>query len=153
MKRTRRYIFKSLTVVSLLLMLGVVGLWVWPVENLSTELTEQVWLWAFDNDIRVQWHELWTVSRSRAFPTGSRVSFLGFEFQTSVANSSVVQVFIQVPYWLLSLVLAILPTIGLIKYRNRRKLGPNACPACGYDLTGNESGVCPECGAGAKNSP
>ncbi|MEM9108667.1 MAG: carbon starvation CstA family protein, partial [Planctomycetota bacterium] len=26
------------------------------------------------------------------------------------------------------------------------KLGPNDCPACGYDLTGNTSGACPECG-------
>ena len=23
---------------------------------------------------------------------------------------------------------------------------PEACPACGYNLTGNESGICPECG-------
>ncbi|MEM6260198.1 MAG: carbon starvation CstA family protein, partial [Planctomycetota bacterium] len=27
------------------------------------------------------------------------------------------------------------------------KPGPNDCPACGYDLTGNTSGTCPECGA------
>ena len=25
------------------------------------------------------------------------------------------------------------------------------CPACGYDLTGNVSGVCPECGVGVSN--
>jgi hypothetical protein len=29
----------------------------------------------------------------------------------------------------------------------RRKLG--LCERCGYDLTGNVSGVCPECGSGA----
>ena len=28
--------------------------------------------------------------------------------------------------------------------RHRRSLG--RCPDCGYDLTGNTSGVCPECG-------
>jgi hypothetical protein len=28
----------------------------------------------------------------------------------------------------------------------RRQRGQ--CPACGYDLTGNVSGVCPECGGG-----
>ncbi len=28
----------------------------------------------------------------------------------------------------------------------RRKHPPGHCPHCGYDLTGNESGVCPECG-------
>ena len=44
------------------------------------------------------------------------------------------------------------PTIWLFKWNKRRKLGPNTCPSCGYDLTGNESGVCPECGVGAETS-
>ncbi|HXE55277.1 MAG TPA: hypothetical protein VN541_19795 [Tepidisphaeraceae bacterium] len=34
-------------------------------------------------------------------------------------------------------------TMG-VRRRRRRRLG--LCPACGYDLTGNVSGVCPECG-------
>ena len=28
----------------------------------------------------------------------------------------------------------------------RRRRGPGLCPTCGYDLTGNTSGVCSECG-------
>jgi len=39
--------------------------------------------------------------------------------------------------------------IWLFKWNRRRKLSPNACPDCGYDLTGNETGMCPECGVGA----
>ena len=31
--------------------------------------------------------------------------------------------------------------------RIMRKLTPGTCPQCGYDLTGNVSGRCPECGA------
>ena len=31
----------------------------------------------------------------------------------------------------------------------RRRRASRACVACGYDLTGNESGVCPECGTPA----
>ena len=27
-----------------------------------------------------------------------------------------------------------------------KRFGPNQCQSCGYDLTGNVSGVCPECG-------
>ena len=44
------------------------------------------------------------------------------------------------------------PTFALLTFalwpicqRIIRKAGH--CPACGYDLNGNESGVCPECGA------
>ena len=32
-----------------------------------------------------------------------------------------------------------------------RRVDPGLCPACGYDLTGNVSGVCPECGTAASN--
>ena len=34
-------------------------------------------------------------------------------------------------------------------YRRRRGRPANACANCSYDLTGNESGVCPECGTTA----
>ena len=29
---------------------------------------------------------------------------------------------------------------------NKREVGPNDCVTCGYNLTGNVSGRCPECG-------
>ena len=48
--------------------------------------------------------------------------------------------------WFIALIFAILPTIWLIKWRKRRAPGDNACAKCGYDLTGNESGKCSECG-------
>jgi len=53
---------------------------------------------------------------------------------------------LYIRHWFLTLIFATLPALWLFKWNKRRKLGPNACPACGYDLTGNESGVCPECG-------
>jgi hypothetical protein len=42
---------------------------------------------------------------------------------------------------------SMLPTIFAAR-RMRRKFGPQAghCPTCSYDLTGNVSGICPECG-------
>ncbi len=55
----------------------------------------------------------------------------------------------MLPHWFLILIFAILPTIWLFKWNKRRKLGANICPNCAYDLTGNESGNCPECGVGA----
>ena len=54
------------------------------------------------------------------------------------------------PHWFLALIFATLPAIWLYKWNKRRKLGPNACPSCGYDLTGNETGECPECGVTTK---
>ena len=54
----------------------------------------------------------------------------------------------DVPFWLLLLLTAI-PTAWLW-HRDRRLLtcltGHLLCRGCGYDLTGNTSGVCPECG-------
>lgn len=37
-------------------------------------------------------------------------------------------------------------TAALVIHRRSVKAGPNACGKCGYDLTGNTSGICPECG-------
>lgn len=39
--------------------------------------------------------------------------------------------------------------ILLTLFLQPREFRPGLCRACGYDLTGNVSGVCPECGAAA----
>ncbi len=52
---------------------------------------------------------------------------------------------IQVPIWFLIATVA-LPAI-LLALRTRLRRCEPRCPACGYNLTGNVSGVCPECGA------
>jgi len=48
------------------------------------------------------------------------------------------------PLWLPSLVLLI-PTL-LLWRRDRRRPRPGFCRRCDYDLTGNTTGRCPECG-------
>ena len=53
-----------------------------------------------------------------------------------------------VPFWLPFLIV-LLPTLWLW-HRDRRKppdVHRDFCRGCDYDLTGNTSGVCPECGA------
>src|SRR5437868_2850446 len=51
------------------------------------------------------------------------------------------------PIWLLAVATAMVSACwlsALLCRRTRRKAG--GCPRCGYNLTGNTSGVCPECG-------
>ncbi|MBN2562525.1 MAG: hypothetical protein JXQ75_16495 [Phycisphaerae bacterium] len=48
------------------------------------------------------------------------------------------------PFWPLFAITAI-PTAFLI-WRQRRQIPLGCCQKCGYNLTGNTSGICPECG-------
>jgi len=41
----------------------------------------------------------------------------------------------------------VLTAFGFCTWRGLRRLPRGSCEACGYDLTGNTSGTCPECGA------
>lgn len=50
-----------------------------------------------------------------------------------------------VPFWI-PLLLVALPTAVLYWRDHRCRLPPGHCNKCGYDLTGNTSGRCPECG-------
>jgi len=50
---------------------------------------------------------------------------------------------------LMVFLLVVLPIV--VAYSNYSRAHPRShddprCKACGYDLTGNESGICPECG-------
>jgi len=53
-------------------------------------------------------------------------------------------------FWIpLGLPLLILTTVVTLAYW-RRLRHESGCRSCGYDLTGNVSGVCPECGAATR---
>ena len=64
--------------------------------------------------------------------TGSKTVFVG----GTVTNFSL-------PLWL-PFAATIFPTT-VLWYRDRRAVKPGHCLRCGYNLTGNESGICPEC--------
>jgi hypothetical protein len=59
--------------------------------------------------------------------------------------------YVLLPLWIPFLLVAI-PT-GIIFWRDRRRIPPGHCLRCGYSLTGNKSGVCPECGTGVGSKP
>ena len=52
-----------------------------------------------------------------------------------------------VPIWLLMLPILIVALTTCYRFwLDRRRIPPGHCRKCGYNLTGNMSGVCPECG-------
>jgi hypothetical protein len=49
---------------------------------------------------------------------------------------------VTLPLWLISIAIVAFT----IWRKRRRRRDPTACPTCGYNLTANTSGICPECG-------
>jgi hypothetical protein len=56
---------------------------------------------------------------------------------------------VEMTLWLPLLVFLLFPVVAFIRgpVRRWRRRKRGECVACGYDLTGNVSGICPECGA------
>jgi predicted RNA-binding Zn-ribbon protein involved in translation (DUF1610 family) len=51
------------------------------------------------------------------------------------------------PLWLAAALFAAAPATTLVRrFRRRRAAAAGRCTACGYELTANISGLCPECG-------
>ena len=53
---------------------------------------------------------------------------------------------ITIPLWAPLAGFLLYPIIGFCRGHFRRETGAPLCPSCGYNLTGNVSGRCPECG-------
>lgn len=81
--------------------------------------------------------------------TGSPVDKRSVRYVTANNKNAVRLVFRALWLTLHSALLATHPTIAftrgpMLRWRRRRK---GWCLKCGYDLTGNVTGACPECGA------
>jgi hypothetical protein len=87
-----------------------------------------------------------TVNVAREVPGLSGVPFVGRLFQSPTPAR-----YVKAPWWPLALLAASPPALAALRAstcRRRRKSG--RCPGCGYDLTANVSGVCPECGGAGR---
>lgn len=89
-------------------------------------------------------------SRVRSFSNKMRNTFHPFSVQQGVTFADgnwVLRRSVMVPLWALLLVFSIPPMLsvlfGFLRLRRRRG---HVCFKCTYDLTGNTSGACPECG-------
>jgi hypothetical protein len=55
---------------------------------------------------------------------------------------------VVIPFWFIVVTCGFTPIVWLIlAARCRQRVRSNRCVRCGYSLSGNTSGVCPECGA------
>jgi hypothetical protein len=94
-----------------------------------------------------------------ADPTGSFVRQLGFGFASgntapsgvgAASQAQATHWWISFPCWLLLVISALLPVSWGRWYRRtgrtRWRFWRGQCLQCGYSVTGNKSGVCPECG-------
>ena len=111
--------------------------------------------------LRVGWGEMtsaehapppgWTVSRSSDdLRPGTTLGF-GYErWRRQSPGLSADTRLLTLPYWSLALCSAGPPAARAWSWRRRRhRARAGLCPACAYDLTGNVSGTCPECGTPA----
>jgi hypothetical protein len=80
----------------------------------------------------------------------------GFYFNYTSEPSR--ELIVQLPFWFLILVVSAYPAYALLTGPIRRRIrrARGSCVKCAYNLTGNTSGVCPECGtaiASRKRAP
>ena len=163
----KRWLFNITAVFSLLLMLATVGLWVasWYSELHVGFFDSQIrgyGLWSNEGTVRLGCVDVIAVLKRRVPPGSVRLRYPysepeqwivpGFGYCWPVPQPGLDDrnYSLTVPHWFLALIFATGPAVWLYKWNRPRKLGPNICRSCGYDLTGNETGQCPECGVDAK---
>jgi len=154
---TRRLV-KLVTILSLLVCLGALGLWVrsyWVHDQLQVRAVEH-WLilhstsgvlFVFDNRFidsqafRIEWIRQPEIAGKT--PLGLLGSLIDFNYDASLPSSA--GKVLTFPHWAVAALFALLPSARL--YRRLRRREDGRCKKCGYDLAGNVSGVCPECGS------
>ena len=153
MMSVKRRLFTILSAVSLVLCLATAGAWV-------RSYCSGGWQWPSEDGM-----VCCTLARGRVcirrsaevsapMPGDRLLSRMGFEYgrtsdpafpglRPTISESLIF------PCWLPFALTALLPALWLWRYRRDRRLrsdGMPHCAKCDYNLTGNVSGVCPECG-------
>lgn len=96
----------------------------------------------------------WLFFRTPRSSRKTEMAWLGFGLLSEVGTTPFGFGFlihrVSGPVWAPFLLLGAYPTVAFIRgpLRLWRRRNTGHCLRCGYDLTGNVSGVCPECGTG-----
>jgi hypothetical protein len=79
---------------------------------------------------------------------GSTANEIELPAETKLCHTKV-----EIPFWALFTLFAWYPGLAFIcgPFRRWRRHGRALCTNCGYNLTGNVSGVCPECGTAMRS--
>jgi hypothetical protein len=147
---------KSLLAISLLLLAGTVGLWVvsyWWRVGISISLPDGVTDAYINNahlNVVTEKYSI-CVRETSGFHYGYEPAsdwYHGASFKWSNEDFGFEKVFrARLPLWFCALFpAACVVVLGSAWLLRRNESQSNHCRACGYDLTGNVSGVCPECG-------
>lgn len=100
--------------------------------------------WLVNDAIGGNWEITYTADASYA--GGAALSFGWFHLDGNRWRTGQLRV-ISAPGWVWVLIAAIPPALWFAVVRRRwPAFKPYQCQDCGYNLTGNTSGVCPECG-------
>ena len=171
MKLFRRPIFNALVVLSLLFLLATVMFWFAPLELISVEpfnpkktvgheiVLMSVWggdlyvgtlNYSSSKNLGRLWPEagfhVLTFEQLQALPVAMNIYS---RWPNPLFPSPSYKLIYRVPYVLgwAALLFAILPLVWCVKwFKGRKRAMAGKCTKCDYDLTGNTTGKCPECG-------
>jgi hypothetical protein len=97
-------------------------------------------------EVRFYWKD-YSIDSFGAQLARKQIGFCGFKYE-SLAFGPNKSISVFAPFWLSATILAVYPILAFLrtpaKRWYRRRIG--SCGVCGYNLNGNESGTCPECG-------
>lgn len=102
------------------------------------------------------YHELWQTTDLAAYGSSYGFRYLYFASMPRYPSPRNLEVSrrLLLPCWFVFVGFLLLPArVWLLRkaWQRQRWSEFNGCPQCGYNLTGNTSGVCPECGAAIKS--
>lgn len=98
--------------------------------------------WIAEKDLLIPWPDGWHVGMNN----GERIRRWQLPY---ITRDVIGDVRVRLPIWTVAAGFFALSTTLL--FITRRPRGSTQCSRCGYDLTGNISGMCPECGLSIAN--